>query len=162
MSDFQERLRKAIERGSARGYAKEAEAQQKQLTDEEFRSLHSKARLQLSDQIERCVGQLPNHFPGFRTETIFGERGWGAAAFRDDIDRGASGRAANFYSRLEMTVRPYSHLRVLELTAKGTIRNKEVFNRTHFEELQVADLTTFSELIDVWVLEYAELYAASR
>ena len=51
-------------------------------------------------------------------------------------------------------------MHVLDLTAKGTIRNKEVFNRSFFEKLADVDLDKFRELIDVWVLEYAELYAA--
>ena len=59
-----------------------------------------------------------------------------------------------------MSIRPFSSLCVLELLAKGTIRNKEIFNRTHFEKLADADPETFRELIDVWVLEYAELFAA--
>jgi hypothetical protein len=49
---------------------------------------------------------------------------------------------------------------VLDLAAKGTIRNREVFNRNYFEELATADEAKFNELIDAWVLEYAELYAA--
>jgi hypothetical protein len=49
---------------------------------------------------------------------------------------------------------------VLELTAKGTIRNREVFDRHYFEELATANEAKFRDLIDAWVLEYAELYAA--
>jgi hypothetical protein len=59
-----------------------------------------------------------------------------------------------------VTIRPYSSLHVLDLAAKGTIRNKEVFNRNFFEELETADEPKFRELIDAWVLEYAEMYAA--
>ncbi len=51
-------------------------------------------------------------------------------------------------------------MHVLDLAAKGTIRNKEVFNRNYFEKLQDVDLDKFTEMIDVWVVEYAELYAA--
>jgi hypothetical protein len=66
----------------------------------------------------------------------------------------------NEYSRLEVTIRPYSASHVLDLAAKGTIRNKEIFNRNYYEPLADADAQKFSELIDAWVLEYAELYAA--
>ena len=161
MSNFEERLRKAIDRGKARGDAREQEAREKALSQEQLKSLHTKYRLSLSEHIESCIGAMPNHFPGFRIETIFGDRGWGAGCRRDDIGRGPAGKAASFFSRLEMTIRPHSpKLNVLELTAKGTVRNKEIFNRRHFEKLQEADPETFRELIDVWVLEYAELYAA--
>ena len=42
------------------------------------------------------------------------------------------------------------------------IHNKEVFNRTHFQFLAEADLDSFRELIDLWVLEYAEQFAAKN
>lgn len=84
----------------------------------------------------------------------------GAAISRDDLSLDG-GKRLTFYSRLEMTVRPFSHLHVLELTAKGTIRNKEAYNRSHYHGLAKADVKSFNELIDLWVLEYAELYAAS-
>jgi hypothetical protein len=160
MSDFERRLQKAIERGTRRSEAQAREAQARAMSEEELKSLHTKYRLQLSEHIERCVLKLPHHFPGFRHETIYGERGWGVGCSRDDVGVGDDGRRTNFYSRLEMTIRPFSSLHVLELAAKGTIRNKEVFNRSHFEKLDDADPETFRELIDVWVLEYAELYAA--
>ena len=64
---------------------------------------------------------------------------------------------------LEMTVRPYSpSLHVLELAAKGTIRNKEAFNRSYYEKLEEIDEPKFHDLIDAWVLEYAEMFAAGK
>jgi hypothetical protein len=60
-----------------------------------------------------------------------------------------------------MTIRPFSSSHVVELTAKGTIRNREIFNRAHFELIHEVDEQTFINLIDVWVLEYAEQYAAA-
>ena len=59
-----------------------------------------------------------------------------------------------------MTIRPYSQLHVLDLAAKGTIRNREVFDRNYFEELATADEPKFRDLVDAWVLEYAEMYSA--
>ena len=50
----------------------------------------------------------------------------------------------------------------LEVTAHGTIRNKEIYNRVHYQLLTEANLEQFAEMIDLWVLEYAELYAARR
>ncbi len=158
---FEDRLQKAIQRGQRRGQAKAREAEAQALTEEELKRLHSQHRLQLSEYIEKCVHQLPNVFPGFRYGTIFGDRGWGAACSRDDLRLTGGGRRENDYSRLELTVRPFSSLHVLELAAKGTVRNKEIFNRNRFEKLEDADVDDFAELVDVWVLEYAELYAAS-
>ena len=157
--DFDEKLQKAIQRGHRRGDARAEALRHAAMTEEEFKRLHSQFRLQLSERIEECIKRLPNHFPGFRYETMLGERGWGAACFREDL-RLTRGSRTNEYSRLEMTVRPYSSLHVLELSAKGTVRNKEVFTRTLFEPLDEADVDKFLALIDTWVLEYAELYAS--
>lgn len=159
---FEDRLHKAVERGKRRSEARKREAASRALSEEELKRLHSNYRLQLSEHIEECVRQLPNFFPGFRLETLYGERGWGAACSRDDLRVAGGRRQENDYSRLEMTVRPYSAMHILDLAAKGTIRNKEVFNRNFFEKLADVDLDKFVELIDVWVLEYAELYAAKN
>jgi hypothetical protein len=155
---FDDRLREAIERGHKRGETAARDAAAKALTEEEYRRLHSDVRLRLSEHIESCVKRLPNYFPGFQYETMYGDRGWGGACFRDDL-RISRGARSTDYSRLEVTIRPYSSLHVLDLAAKGTIRNREVFNRNFFEELEAADEQKFRELIDAWVLEYAELYA---
>ena len=157
---FEDRLQKAIRRGQRRSETLRNEAVAKALSEDELKRLHSKYRLQVSEHIEQCVRQLPNAFPGFRLETLYGERGWGVACSRDDLRVLGSKRRENDFSRLEMTVRPASSAHVMELAAKGTIANKEVFNRNYFEKLQDVDLDRFLELIDVWVLEYAELYAA--
>ena len=157
--DFEQRLQKAIQRGQQRGDIRSQQAQQQQLSEEELKRLHVQYRLELSEHIERCIKRVPQHLPGFELETIYGERGWGAACRRDDI-RMSGGRRNNDYSRLEMTIRPHSTTQVVELTAKATIRNKEVFNRTHYEKIEDADPNKFVELVDIWVLEYAELYAA--
>lgn len=154
---FDDRLRQAIERGQRRGADSAREARAKQLTEEEFRRLHSQYRLALSDYIEDCVRRLPGFFPGFQYETMFGERGWGGACFRDDFQASAS--RSSTYSRLEVTVRPYSSSHVLDLAAKGTIRNRELFNRNYFEKLEEVDADKFRQLIDAWVLEYAEQFA---
>jgi len=158
--DFQERLQKAIQRGQKQRDKKASDARAKELTEEDFKSRHSTYRLQLSEQIENCLQQIPHQFPGFQYETIYGDRGWGGACFRDDIGAGPKGKRANFYSRIELTIRPFSSYHVLELAAKATIRNKEIFNRSPYEELADADPDRFVELIDLWILEFAELYAA--
>jgi hypothetical protein len=157
--DFQERLQRAIERGHRSNDA-EAQARAEQATsEEEFRRLHSQYRLELSDHIEECLRALPRHFPGFRYETLVGDRGWGAAISRDDFSL-RDGKRSNLFSRLEVFVRPLSASHVLDLNAKGTIRNRELFNRAQYQRLAEVDLAMFNEQIDRWVLEYAELYAA--
>jgi hypothetical protein len=154
--DFQERLAKAIERGQHLSQ-QQAQAKHKQaLSEEELRRLHSKYRLPLTERIEACLKRLPDHFPGFQFSTLMSDRGWGGVVSRDDV---AGGRSTLF-SRLEVVVRPFSASHVLEIAAKGTIRNKEVYNRTQYQRLTEADVETFVNMIDLWVLEYAELYAA--
>jgi hypothetical protein len=157
--DFDDRLREAIDRGQKRSEFLAREAAARAWTEDEFRRRHSQVRLALSEHIEACVKRLPNYFPGFQYETVYGDRGWGGACFRDDLIIVRGSRTTN-YSRLEMTIRPYSASHVLDLAAKGTIFNREVFSRNYFEELATADEPKFRHLIDTWVLEYAELYSA--
>ena len=159
--EFDERLQKAIERGKHRSHRQAQQAAAKALSEEELKSLHSRLRLSLSEHIETCLGRLPGHFPGFRYETIYGERGWGASVRRDDI-RIVAGKRNDEFSRLEITVRPLSSVMVVDLSGKGTIRNKEAFTRNYFEKIEDADPQKFEQLIDAWVLEYAEMYAAQR
>jgi hypothetical protein len=158
--EFQQRLNKAIERGQRAGSARARAEAEKAVTEKELTRLHSQYRLELSERIEACLRQLADRFPGFRFETIVNERGWGAAISRDDIELQPGRGRVSSYSRLEMLIRPASSYNVLDLTAKATIRNREYFKRSHFQRLTEVDLTSFTEMIDRWVLEYAELYAA--
>ena len=160
MSDFEDRLKRAVERGEKRNVAKRRAAQQAAMSEEQCRELHSQLRLRLSDYIEKCLQKIPNHFPGFQYETLFGDQGWGGACVRDDLDL-TGGKRKNLYSRIELAIRPFSSVRVLELAAKGMIRNKELFNRTHYEKLSEVEEDDFRELIDLWIVEYAEQYSAS-
>ena len=158
--DFEERLKMAVQRGNRRNEAQQAESRERELSETELQNLHTRYRLDLSSHIEDCIKRLPDFFPGFQYETIYGERGWGAACRRDDVAIGSKRQRGSLYSRLELTIRPFSNLHVLDLAAKGTIRNRELFNRTHFEKVVEADPERFSELIDLWVVEYAEQFAA--
>jgi len=157
--DFDQRLKSAIERGHRRGQRHEEAARAAHLTEEEFKRLHTSYRLTLSDQIEKAVDRVAQYFPGFRTEMLYGEVGWGAAAYRDDLVI-VSGRRSNLYSRLEMTIRALTSYHVLELRGKGTVANKELFNRSHFVPLLEVDPDDFARLIDAWAIEYAEFYAS--
>ncbi len=157
--DFEQRLKSAIERGQRRGERHDQAARAAQMTGEEFKRMHTSYRLSLSERIEQATERVALHFPGFRTEMLYGEVGWGAAAYRDDLLM-VSGKRSNLYSRLEMTIRPLTSYHVLELRGKGTVANKELFNRNHFVPLLEADPDDFARLIDAWAIEYAESYAA--
>ena len=160
--EFHKRLEKAIERGQRTGDARARAEAEKAVTEKELARLHSQYRLQLSERIETCLRQLADHLPGFRFETIVSDRGWGAALSRDDVGLRSGRTRTSLYSRLEMLIRPASSYHVLDLAVKAAIRNKELFNRSHFQRLTEVDLTSFTEMIDLWVLEYAELYAAKK
>ena len=157
---FRERLQRATERGKQVREAQLNEAAAKALSEEECRRRHSQYRLELTDHIESVLKELADNFPGFRLETIMDESGWGAAASRDDI-RISNGRRANVFSRLQLVVSPYNTYRVLDIAAKGTVRNKELLSRNHYQRLADVDLQSFHELIEQWVLDYAELYSAA-
>ncbi len=157
---FKERLQRAQERGKQARAAQLDEAAARAMSEEECRRLHSQYRLELTDQIESRLRDLADNIPGFRLETIIDEEGWGAAASRDDIHL-ARGQRSSHFSRLQLVVSPYNKYHVLELAAKGTVRNKEVLSRNHYQRLSEVDVESFRELVELWVLDYAELYAAA-
>lgn len=160
--DFQQRLAKAVQRGQKTGDTRAKVEAEKAVSEQEMRRLHSQYRLELCEHIEECLKNLPRTFPGFNFEAIVDERGWGAAVSRDDVTFGRSGGRSNSFSRLEMVIRPVGKYYVLDLASKATIRNKEVFSRTHYQRLGEADLASFTDIIDLWVLEYAEMFASKR
>lgn len=155
--EFDKRLKKAIHRGEQSRSREGQKAEQDAQDEQSFRDAHSKYRIDLSDHIGECLQQVADHFPGFEFSTIISEEGWGARIVRDDIDVRAR---RNLFSRLEMVVAPHSTANILALDAKGTVRNREILNRSHFQFLSDVDLDSFSELVDLWVLEYAEKFAA--
>lgn len=157
---FRERLQRATERGKQVRAAQLNEAAAKALSEEECRRRHSQYRLELTEYIENCLRELADNFPGFRVESIVDQSGWGAAASRDDF-RIESGRRGTFFSRLQLVISPYNSYHVLDIGAKGTVRNKEVLSRNHYQRLSDVDLQSFHELIEQWVLDYAELYSAA-
>jgi len=157
---FKERLQRAAERGKQARDAHLNEAAAKALSEEECRRLHSQYRLTITDHIEACLGDLADNFPGFRMETIVDETGWGAAVARDDIGL-TGGKRGTFFSRFRIVVSPYNSYHVLDISAKGTVRNKEILSRNHYQRLADVDLQSFRELIEQWALEYAELYSAA-
>jgi hypothetical protein len=159
--DFQQRLQKAIERGQRTSVARAQAERDRVLSEQELRRLHTQYRLELSERIERCLKKVADQFPGFQFESIVDERGWGAAISRDDLRMNSSGRSSG-YSRLELLIRPFSSSQVLELTGKGTILNRELFNRSQYHRLTDVDMISFDEMIDNWSLEFAELYAGKR
>ncbi len=157
--DFESRFESAISRGQKRRDHHASEAKRKELSEEELKRMHTSFRLSLSDRIEKKIQKIVDAFPGFRQESLFGEVGWGTACYRDDLQL-RSGRRSNQYSRFEMVIRPFSDLKVLDLKGKGTIKNREVFNRTLFRNIDEVDVEEFEQIIDAWTIEYAEQFAA--
>ncbi len=158
--DFDNELEAAIKRGQLRNEYSQQSAKQAAMSVEEIRNRHNDFRLHLSDHIEECLNKLANHFPGFEYETIYGSRGWGGAVSRNDLDRGPDGRAGSFFSRLELTVRPQNEFNVVNIAGKGTIRDKEIFTWNHFEDLFEAKNEAFEKILDKWILQFAEQFAA--
>ena len=79
---------------------------------------------------------------------------------RQDIDRGPDGRAGSFFTRVEITVRPQNEFNVVNIAGKGTIRDKEIFSWNYFEEIEHAKQETFETMLDKWILQFAETFAA--
>jgi hypothetical protein len=160
MSDFDERLQRAIKRGQESRNADEASLEADAATEEDLRAKHSQLRNELVDHIEQVLRKLCDHFPGFDYDTVVNERGWGARISRDDIRLGR-GTAKNEYSRLEVLVRPFNETHILEVATKGTIRNRESLNRSNFRFLREATLDVLRQIVDGIALEFAEQYSAN-
>lgn len=158
--EFEGRLQRAIQRGQQSKASAAEQRQVAEMSEEECKSLHSRCRLQLSEHIEQCLKQVAEAFPAFDFAPVVSTDGWGAKVSRDDIDGGAGRTLSKRYSRLEMLIKPYTSTRILELTTRGTIRNKEVVSRNHYQFLAEVDLEGFRELINQWVLEYVEKFSA--
>ncbi|MDA1232541.1 MAG: hypothetical protein O2856_17345 [Planctomycetota bacterium] len=160
MSDFEERLQRAIRRGQESRMADSASAEADAATEDELRMVHSQLRSELTEHIEGCLQKIRDHFPGFDYSTVLNEKGWGARITRDDIKLGR-GTAKNEYSRLEILVRPFSDLHILEIATKGTIRNRESLNRSNYRFLKDAQLADLKQIVDGIVLEFAEQFSAN-
>jgi hypothetical protein len=160
--NFEERLRKAIERGEKTRDARGRAALARQLSLEEMRTLHAQYRLELTDHLEICLRQLVDHLPGFKYQSIVSDEGWGGRLTRDDLHLVPGRQPESRYSRLEVLISPFGSAGILELVVKGTVRNREVLNRKHYQKLDEFDAESFRELIDLRVLEFAELYSGTQ
>lgn len=159
MSDFDEQLQKAIERGRQVRAQNDEAAGASATTEEQLRTFHSQLRNELTERIEAGLRRLCDLFPGFVYQTVLNETGWGARISRDDL-RLNRGSTRTEYSRLEILVRPFSETAILELATKGTIRNRETLNRTNFKFLTEARSEDLIRIVDGIMLEFAEQYAA--
>ena len=159
--EFEQRLKKAIHRGEQSRAASDRADLARQLTAEELKGRYSMGRIEISEHIEICLRKLVDYFPGFDFSSIVGDTGWGAKILRDDLSLKAGRTQESQYSRLEMVVTPRGSADILEVVAKGTIRNREVFHRRYYQRLVELDIQVFEEQIDAWVVEYAEQFAAN-
>lgn len=159
ISDFKNRLQKAIQKGQEAGAADGASRNADAAAEEELRQIHAHLRNEISEHIETCLRQLCDHFPGFDYSTVLNEDGWGARISRDDIRLGRS-TTKNEYSRLEVLVRPFNDTHILEVATKGTIRNRESLNRTNYRFLKDATADVLKEVVNGIALEFAEQFSA--
>ena len=73
------------------------------------------------------------------------------------------GHRENFFSRLEMSDPPLFVVpRVGADGQRDDSQTRKSSTAAHYQRLTEADPTTFREMIDQWILEFAELYAAKN
>lgn len=159
--DFEERLGKAIERGQSRRQAAADEAAREAMSEQDCQRMHAELRSQVLKRIEDCLRAVADRFPGFRYESIVDEQGWGARISRDDLMLEANRTRNNYFTRLQLVVRPYSSYHVLDLSAKATIRNRKLFTRSHYKPIDEVDINAFLDLVDVWAIEFAEAFSSN-
>lgn len=158
MSEFEDKLKRAIERGQDYSLAQAEIAKQKKMTEDDYRRRHTELRLAISDQIELDLKKVVDHLPGFEYETVYGKNGWGGAIARDDVSI-TTGSRNSLFSRLELTVKPFSQVHIVDLVGKGTVRNQEIFIRDFHKTIDDAEAEQFLSAVDQWVLEYVEAYS---
>ena len=158
--DLRKRLQEAINRGQTRA-THPTGGDPGAMTPEKLKNLHNQFRLELSSYIESVVAQIVDQLPGFNQETLFGDKGWGTAVYRDDLLLTKKVRD-NHYSRLEMFIRPMNDFHILDLATKATIRNREVWNRSVFHPLVEVNLEVYREQINLWAVQFVEQYSASK
>ena len=159
--EFQERLKRAIERGEKSRNEQTQLAHDQQLSLDELKTLHSGYRLELSDHIETCLKQLADQLPGFNYQTVVNDEGWGGRLTRDDLHLSPGKSAETRYSRLEAMISPFSKSAIIELITKATVRNREIMNRKNYQKVDEFDVDSFKEMIDHRVLEFAEQFSAA-
>lgn len=157
--DFSKRLESAIQRGKQVADQQADLERNQERTEAQLRELHSELRLQLCEHIESTINKLADHFPGFRSESVYDESGWGSACYRENLHI-SDGRRTTQFSRFEIVVRPCTELLVLDILGKGTVNNREVFKRSHFAKLAELELEEFTQCIEAWSLQFAEMYSA--
>lgn len=158
--DFTKRLESAIERGKQAADQQASTQRKREQTEEELRERHSEYRRHLCNKIEKSINQLADHFPGFRSESVYDEEGWGSAAYRENLHI-EDGRRETKFSRFQLVVRPCSDLLVLDIKGKGTVNNREVFNRAHYCKLVDVEIADFEKCVESWSIHFAEIYASS-
>ena len=161
MTDFDEQLKQAIQRGLKTNIARQKEAEKQQMGVEELKRLHTDFRLAIPERIEQTMKALVLQLPGFEYENIYCDNGWGGAVARDELNI-QGGKRSNVYSRLEITIKSFSELAIVNLVSKGTVKNKEIFARKHHRPVGEAKVDEFLEMVDRWVLEFAQLYMAAK
>ena len=157
---FRERLQRATERGKQARAAQLNEAAAKALSEEECRRLHSQYRLALTEHIEKCLREMADNFPGFRMETVVDESGWGAAVSRDDF-RMEGGRARHVLQPPAARGQPVQHVPRARHRREGHGAEQGSAEPQSLQRLADVDLQSFRELMEQWVLDYAELYSAA-
>ncbi|HWL08373.1 MAG TPA: hypothetical protein VNQ76_08215 [Planctomicrobium sp.] len=159
--EFEDRLRRAIERGTKTRDDRGRAELERELTLEELKTLHTQYRLAVLEYLETGLKKLADHLPGFKFQSVMNEDGWGGRLSRDDLHLVPGKSPESRYSRLEMLISPFTPSGILELVIKGAVRNREVMNRKHYQKLSEFDRESFLELIDLRILEFAEIYSAT-
>lgn len=162
MPGFRDRLRKAMRAGADAQAEREADERHARQHEHKLRGLYDRYEDQLCDHIQSCLKELCGEWPGFRLGPAGMQKGRGYAISRDDRGRSPGGRVDRRYSRLEIAVRPYSRHQFLEVLAKGTVRNKEVFRRGDDDRVETADSGLLKKFIERVVLEFARRYAEGQ
>jgi hypothetical protein len=159
MTDFRSRIQRAVNSGKGADRGRAAEKREARQAGRKIRELHENFDGELRPHIHTCLEELNREFPAFDMQEVYNEKGRGYALARDDAIRGGSERRDRYYSRLEIYVHHFKDHGYLEVSAKGSIRNKEKYERSEDDRLETLEIDLFKRFVERVVVEYAHDFA---
>ena len=156
MMDFEKRLERAISR---RRNGADFETTRRNRSAAYRRAIsqraHARCRLELSEQIEAGLRKLADYFPVFASTRSSATMAGAPGSAGTISPWGLGGHPGLNIAGWKSLFGPLA-AHIIELVGKGTIRNKELFHRNHFQFLTQVIVQSLRDMCDLWVLEYAE------
>ena len=126
------------------------------MTKKELQRLHSQARLELASTSSAACGSWPTAFPAFASRRSWIRAAGARRISRDDLRLRRGTAATSCFSRLEMLITPITPRRCWNWPPKARSATARSSAARNISVSPSPHMPVFANLIDLWVLEYAE------